>query len=142
MRKRILNKKGITIAEAVVAMTVIAIVTVTALSIITSSTLTAKKAAHIAEAQDFSLSALECFRASDDKDAFFGLIDFVGGCTDEITEDENKYILTLENSGYSAYITLDYSDTDSHKFSVEVKDGENAVTDKIEFTKASKGGGE
>ena len=139
MRKRLLNKNGITIAEAVIAMTVITIVTVSAISIILSSTVSTKKATYITEAQDFALSALECFRTSENEDDFKSALEFIGGYSGEITENADNYTLTLENSGYNVSIIAEYSDSGADRFSVSVTDGESAVTDTIEFTKASRG---
>ena len=144
MRKRFLNKKGITIAETVVAMTVITIVTVSAISVILSSTKSTGKAAYIAEAQDFSLNALECFRSAEDAASFEKAIDFIGGFTEKTPDDtnpdaQNNYIYTfkLENSGYTASVTVNYGITadEQDSFSVTVKNGDEPVTDTIEFTK-------
>ena len=59
-KRRFMNKKGMTVAEVIIAIAVISVVTVSALSLVLYSENTALTAQYKTEAQYFALDALEC----------------------------------------------------------------------------------
>lgn len=86
------GKRGFTIAEAAIALTVITLVTVTALTLFTTSeNATLRENAETA-ALYLASDAVECFRTTDTTDAFCAALEFAGG---ELWE--------LERNGYGDY---------------------------------------
>ena len=138
-KRRFMNKKGMTVAEVIIAIAVISVVTVSALSLVLYSENTALTAQYKTEAQYFALDALECFRVSADADEFESAMDFRGGYTavDDVT---GGYIYKLENGGYVAIVTLSYSEGEQRsKFSITVRNADgDAVAEIIDFRKGGR----
>lgn len=137
MSKRcFMNKRGMTVAEVIIAIAVISVVTVSALSLVLYSENTALAAQYKTEAQYFALDALECFRVSADADEFESAMDFRGGYT--VAEDvTGGYIYKLENGGYVAIVTLSYGEEGQRPaFSITVRNGDgDVVSEIIDFRK-------
>lgn len=83
---RVRKKKGFSIVEVVIALTVIVIVTFSALSIIMASTTKRVNAINKTEAQNFASDILECFKASN---SFSEFQDNVYYALDESLKDTN-----------------------------------------------------
>ena len=137
-----MNKKGITIAEVVIAMAVVTIVTVTALSIAFTSTRSTQKGLDKTAAQYFAADAVECFRAAADAEQFETAMAFRGGYTlcessavDPEKESQHQYTYQLADSGYSAVVTLNYPDKERPSFNVVVTDHEGQVVAQHFFLK-------
>lgn len=121
MSRRVLNQKGFSLIETVIAMAIIIIVTVSALTMVTSSLNITKKEIYTSKAQYFAADSLEAFRIAEDAAQFEETIAFAGGYS-YFDVDENLYIYYLENSGYTAEISLAYSDINRSEFCVIIKD--------------------
>ena len=132
-----LNKKGMTLPEVVLAMAVVTIVTITAISIVFSSSVSTKKSMNKIDAEYFLADALECFRASDTAEQYEAAMNFGGHAATEISEAEGRKIYTykLEDSGYTATVSVGYTDGED-TFTGYVKDlSDNLVIDIIDFKK-------
>lgn len=90
------KKRGFSIIEVVIALTVIVIVTFSALSIILASTTKRVSAINETEGQQFASDVLECFKASSSFSAFQNNVYFALGESIDDTKWETK-IETVEN---------------------------------------------
>ena len=117
------NKKGITIVEVVIAMTVIAIVSATALSIVLASGDNTRAALYKSDAQYLVADAIECYKVSDEKDELVDALLARGGLVLNSRGENNgvfKAEFTMEDSGYFVFVTMSTPIT----MSIEVrKDG-------------------
>ena len=73
-----LNKKGFSIVEVIIAMTVIAIVSASALTIVLKSLDNTRAAMYKADAQYLVYDALECYKVADSPEAFAAAFEFRG----------------------------------------------------------------
>lgn len=131
---KIRKNKGFSIAEAVIALTVIVTVTATALTIAFSSVTTKINAANKTHAQCFADNMLECFKAAENEEEFLALASFA----EEIelpagSEDENGntvYLYTHDNGSFTAEIKLRYATGERDEFYLAITDkkGEEIVS--------------
>lgn len=98
------KKKGFSLVEAVIALSVVVIVSFAALSLVLSSTTTKVNAVNKSKAQYFAYNALECFKASDSATEFENNIAFAEGITP--TTDENTYTFVSEENKFTATVTI------------------------------------
>lgn len=98
------KKKGFSLVEAVIALSVVVIVSFAALSLVLSSTTTKVNAINKSKAQYFAYNALECFKASDSATEFENNIAFAEGITPTI--DENTYKFVSEENKFTATVTI------------------------------------
>ena len=99
MSRRVLNQKGFSLIETVIAMAIIIIVTVSALTMVTSSLNITKKEIYTSKAQYFAADSLEAFRIAEDAAQFEETIAFAGGYS-YFDVDENIYIyIILKTAG-------------------------------------------
>lgn len=137
MKKRILNKKGMTMVEVIIAMAVVMLVTITALSIITSSTHTTQSALHKSQAQHFAEDAFACFRACETADQFADAMAFAGGYS-ECAVSGSQYTFLLNASRFTAVVTVEYPAGDRASFSIQITDDDDEVITSIPtFTKGA-----
>ena len=114
MKENMKSRKGVALAEAVIALVVIGIISVATLTIIFSSIQVENKTIVAMDVRNQAENAIECFRfAKGDKDIFFACLNKTavdGGLAFEETE-ENK--LVLDKGGYTITITLKPEETES-----------------------------
>lgn len=122
------KKKGFSLVEAVIALTVVVIVSFAALSLVLSSTTTKVNAVNKSKAQYFAYNALECFKASDDTTEFENNIVFAEGLTP--TKDENTYIFVSEENKFTAAVTIN-----GKAFEITVWDKYNDEIISFDYTK-------
>ena len=133
---RIKEKRGISLAEAVIALAVILIVTVAALSVALTSIAVKRKTLYASYAQDFARNAYECFIAAEDEEDFVALIEFAEGAF--LAEKDGKYTYVNEEKDYIATIKVDY-DADRPTFSVTILNAKGEeVVPLIEYEKGGK----
>ncbi len=131
------NKKGFSLAEAVIALSVIVIVSVCALSIVLSSISAKQNAIDKEKAQYFANNAWECFKASDNETDFISNMEFASGVSLTFTGGACEY--TSETYKFTANIKINYTaDRPTFTIAVTDKDGNEIIA--ISYEKA-KGGG-
>jgi Tfp pilus assembly protein PilV len=123
------TRRGFSIVEVVIAMTVITIVCFATLTIILSSNLSTARAVKRQQAQFFAEDVVNCFRVTADENSFKQIlpksIDLKEG---ESIEQDQEIALSLE--GY----TLNYK-IDGTKISVTITEEGDKVIAKVEYTK-------
>ena len=124
MKRYIRNKKGISIAECVIALTVITVISFAALSILLSSVSAKKAAVSRAEAQSFAESAFECFKASDNEAEFTANMQFAENVTLTGSESEGftRYTYQCEEDQYTAILDVKYSENERSELNIKVLD--------------------
>lgn len=100
------KKSGVSIVEAVIALTVIVLVCATALTIVLSSVSAKVAAVNKSRAQSFASDAFECFKVSDTEQEFIDNMSFAGGAELTFTDGFCKY--TSPKYKFTAEITLNY----------------------------------
>ena len=124
------NKRGFTLVEAVIALTVIITVSATALVVIMNSISLRFAEINRAEAQNFAENVWECFQAANEDgltsqektEKFFDLVEFAEGA--EWTEKgESVYRYDSEERRIAADLTVRYGDELS-EFTIEMFDDE------------------
>ncbi|MBE6531473.1 MAG: prepilin-type N-terminal cleavage/methylation domain-containing protein [Ruminococcaceae bacterium] len=108
------NKRGYSLVEVVIALSVIVIVSISALSIMLSSVVTKANAINRSHAQSFADNVWESFKAADTQDEFLSLIAFSDGVllTEGVTDESGKTIYTynsVENK-FTAEIAVSYQE--------------------------------
>ncbi len=97
------RKRGFTLLEAVVAITVVVLVSAAALTLALSSVRAEERALRLDEASILAENAVECYRAAgDDVDAFAALM--VASDNGDITSEGNT--VTLRRRGYTVIMEL------------------------------------
>lgn len=116
--KKIINnpRKGVTLAELIVALAIIMIVTLASITMMHSSIKIEVRASAIIEANKSVETIVECFEFSSDASEFKNLLESIEGydiVTEEILDSENNptgyTIYTLERGSYSITIKHDTS---------------------------------
>lgn len=128
------NKKGFSIVEVVIAMTVIAIVSATALTIVLSSADNTRAAMYKSDAQYLVADAIECFKVSETKDELVDALLARGGLNENNKEGFSA-VLIMQESGYFVFINWNES-----YMSIQVKkdaDTEDVVAS-AEYIKAGR----
>lgn len=125
------KKKGFSLVEAVIALSVVVIVSFAALSLVLSSTTTKANAVNKSKAQYFAYNALECFKASDDTTEFESNMLFAAGI--EIKLDENGQCTYLsEENKFTATVTID-----GNTFEITVLDKYDDEIISFDYTKGA-----
>lgn len=107
MMRNATRKKGFSLAEVVIALSIILTVSLTAMSIALSSVSVTAKAVELSKAQGFAANALECFKAAKDEDELLALIEFAEGV--KLTDDgDSVYSHTLGDGRFTAQITVGF----------------------------------
>lgn len=133
MKRR--NKRGASLAEAVVAITVITIVSVAALSTILFSINAQRKVINYTEAQNFAASVYESFQAAADKDSFVSNVKFAEEVelAEEGSEDDvYTYTYSSDTHNFQAIIEVNFTRKISIKV-IDADDGGSIV--QLEYTK-------
>ncbi len=130
MKKRLFNKKGSIMVEAIIALVIVSLVIFTAVSLSIASINTAQSAVRRAQAQHFAEDALVCFLAADNADQFSDALAFRGGFSDfTVTGSEHVYILS--GSNYRAVAQVEYPVAGRATFLVQVTDRNGDVVASI-----------
>ena len=128
------NKRGYSLVEVVIALSVIVTVSITALSIVLSSVATKVNAINKSHAQSFADNVWESFKAADTQDEFLSLVSFSEDVT--LTESETDesgntiYTYYSEEHKFTAEIAVRYSENARSEFSISVtdKDGDSIIS--------------
>ena len=123
MIKKLKQNRGFSIAEVVIAMSVVVIVSMTALTIVLSSTTAKNKAIAKNDALNFAANVVECFKAADSKDEFIKYVTF--GTEVTLTNEDNSGTYSVDINGCN--VTIDYAESN---LTVVIKD-----VDTITYTK-------
>lgn len=130
------NKKGFSLMEAVIALSVVVVVSICAMSIVLSSVSAKQTAIDKQKAQYFSDNAWECFKASDSETDFVSNMNFAESVTLEFTNNECVYTSTEHN--FTANIKIDYTASrPTFSISVTDKDGKEIVAFTFEKAKGA-----
>ena len=104
------KKRGFTIVEAVVAISMIMIVSLSAIAIVASSGKATKSALKKQQAENFLSDVIVCFRADS--------LGFLG-----ISEVEGTRDYQVPNTDYKAFVTID-----NNKIDVKIMGGDKVIT--------------
>lgn len=115
MKRR--NKRGVSLAEAAIAITVITIVSVAALSTILFSINAQQRVINETEAQNFAASVFESFKAADTAEKFEANVSFSEGLTPTNTQKDDStgtvaYSYTSDRHAFGATVRINYSTGD------------------------------
>ena len=146
MNKIIKNpRKGVTLVELVIALSVIAIISVAAISMLHTAVKIEVRAASIIEANNTAESIVEIFRFTDYDDEFESLtlsLDNSFGSIDWDNEEENVNSYIIDRGSYHIEITYYYIEETVKKYrgyKIEIeafhKDGAPIYNEKITFIK-------
>lgn len=123
------KKKGFSLVEAIIALTIVVIVSFAALSLVLSSATAKVNAVNKSKAQYFAYDALECFKASKSISDFESNMLFAAGI--EIKLDENgQFIYLSEENKFTAEITAI-----DNTFKIEVLDKNQKEIISFDYTK-------
>lgn len=134
MKKRC--SRGFSLAEAVIALTVVALVSASALTVVLAARMARHTSANIAEAQAFAKNALVCFQATDFSEGdgeFLSYMSFAEGAN-MLTVGTRTYRYVSAKHKFEATVKL--TDTKFVISIVDVEDGKSLVSFDYE-----KGGG-
>lgn len=115
MKENMKSRRGVALAEAVIALVVIGIISVATLTIIFSSVQVENKTIVAMDVRNQAENAIECFRfAKGDKAKFIECLDMSVGVTKEEKDENNALgfqcednaLYVLDKGGYSIKITL------------------------------------
>ena len=134
-RNTLKRKRGFALAETVIALTVVLMVSAAALTMIMSSILVKTTSIIETEARGFASDALECFKVSDDHDAFKENLEFAVGkpLTDRNDADPNAYQYVFD--GFVANIKVN---DDLTEFEIQLVNKNEEI---LAFTYRKGGGG-
>ena len=128
------NKRGYSLAEVVIALSVIVIVSISALSIVLSSVATKVNLINKSHAQSFADNVWESFKAADTRNEFLSLVAFSEGATltEGVTDESGKTTYTyysVENK-FTAEIAVSYHENARPELEVVVtdKDGDDIIS--------------
>lgn len=128
------KKRGYSLVEVVIALSVIVIVSVSALSIVLSSVATKVNAINKSYAQSFADNVWESFKAADTQDEFLSLIAFSEGTTltEGVTDESGKttYTYYSQENKFTAEIAVSYQENARPELEVIVtdKDGDEIIS--------------
>lgn len=128
------NKRGYSLVEVVIALTVIVIVSISAISIMLSSITTKQHAINKSYAQNFADNVWECFKAADTEEDFIFLVGLSKDAEVSLIND-TKYTYESTKNKFKAKITVAYDSRPTLTIEVTESDG-----DKIISFKYTKGG--
>ena len=144
---KIRSKRGFTIAEVIIALTIIVIVSISSLSVIASAVSANVVSETNIKAQYFAESAWECFKVSDTADEFAENVSFAVGeglnCLNDGGEDTPEiYEYIYKSDRFNAEIEVDF-ESDTATFWVNVTDKKGREIVSFDYEKANKnvGGG-
>jgi uncharacterized repeat protein (TIGR02543 family) len=116
------SKKGYSLVEVVIALTVIIVVSATALTVVLYSISLRHAEINKSEAQNFAENMVECFKAANQdgltpdekKEEFFRLVEFAEGATFEQEDPHfpDIYTYTSETKKFIVGVNINYTDSD------------------------------
>ena len=106
MFKRLKDKKGISMAEMIIAMAIISIVTAAALTVMISSIKNTEEDNDLMRVRHFASNAVEAFVAAESADQFDGYMSFCGYT--DVTKEESEFWIYRLNGGYEAIVYPNY----------------------------------
>lgn len=117
MKKIIRNpRKGITLMELVIALSVIMIITIASISMLQTTIKIEVRAAAIIEANNSVETIVECFNFSENNEGFEGLVAKLHG-SHTYNNVEGKHIIIIDRGSYK--ISIEYTDeTDYSKIEI------------------------
>lgn len=132
MKRR--NKRGVSLAEAAIAITVITIVSIAALSTILFSINAQQRVINETRAQNFAASVFESFKAADTAEEFEANVSFAEGLTPTVKEDGDvkAYSYTSDRHAFGATVRINYSEG---KLELKVFDEDGGSIVIIEYNK-------
>lgn len=128
------KRKGYSLVEVVIALSVIVVVSITALTIVLSSIATKTAAINKGEAQNFAENVWECFKVSNNEEDFLSNVSFATSAVlgEGQIDDSGYTVYTYQSEEYkfTAIINIKYSTTARSEFAVEIvdKDGDSIVS--------------
>ena len=102
------SKKGYSLVEVVIALSVIIVVSATALTVILYSITLRHAEINKSEAQNFAENVLECFNAADDTEEFERLVTFSEGVELKPIPEWGAYTYTSIEKNFVVGITVDF----------------------------------
>ena len=128
------NKRGYSLVEVVIALSVIVTVSITALSIVLPSVATKVNAINKSYAQSFADNVWESFKAADTQDEFLSFVAFSESATlaEGTSNESGKTTYTYDSQEYkfAAEIAVSYAENARHELEVIVtdKDGDEIIS--------------
>lgn len=130
-----MNKKGFSLAESVIALSVVTIVSICAITIVISSITSKTKTIQKLNSQNFAYNVVECFKVSSDINEFDSYLDsLTNKDLSYISNSESNsiYSFILEETNYSTVIT--YSN-DNKKLTINITNDKNETIISLEYNK-------
>ena len=124
------RRRGFSVAETIVALTVIVLVTATSLTLITSQLRIEQRTSASVAATNLAENAIECFRYAEDTGA--ELAPLLAACGFAAAEDGEGY--TAEDQGAFARLTLS-EDGEATTATVTVTDGKGKRIVHVEYAR-------
>jgi Tfp pilus assembly protein PilV len=125
---KIRSKRGFTIAEVIIALTIIVIVSISSLSVIASAVSANVVSETNIKAQYFAESAWECFKVSENDAEFENNMKFAEGVDLVKNGESGPYEYSPENGKFKAVIEVAFGDEkDTFHVTVTDSDGETIV---------------
>ena len=125
MRRMRLGRKGVSLAEVVVALALVTVVMASVLTIMLNGVKVQDKMVARTEAQNFVSDALECFKVAEDETAFKEALDYAGF---------SEY--SIQYGNVTATVTVEYDSKEGPHFSAVVKEKLSGEILSLEYTKA------
>lgn len=129
-----MNKKGFSLAESVIALSVVTIVSICAITIVISSITSKAKTVQKLNSQNFAYNVVECFKVSSDQTDFENNLKLIIDSlpTKQDLESNSIYSFILEKTNYSTVIT--YSN-DNKKLTINITNDKNETIISLEYNK-------
>jgi prepilin-type N-terminal cleavage/methylation domain-containing protein len=139
---QIKSKKGYSLVEVIIALTVIVVVSATALTVILYSISLRHAEINKSQAQNFAENVMECFKAADDTEEFERLVKFSEGVELKPIPEWDAYTYTSIEKNFIVGITVDF-ELERPEFSIEILDiNGTKVMDPIHLHKSGRGSNE
>lgn len=122
LRKTAKNKKGVSMVEAVIAMSVIAIISFSAVDFINRYSDMNVRMIYRTDARVTAENALECFKYADTPEEFFGALSL---CKSGFEKSGNAY--NYDDYNFTVSIIAEFMDGGRGVFSVVARDKKNNV---------------
>ena len=135
------RKRGFSMVEAIIALSVIVVVSVSATTILIASVGSAVRAVNRTHAQNFADGMWESFKVSDTKEEFISHALFAEGVDlgEGVTEvsGRTQFLYRSEERKFTALVTVYYPEGARPEFSVEIEneDGDGLIS--FSYTKSS-----
>ena len=139
---RLKSKKGYSLVEVIIALSVIVVVSATALTVILYSVSLRHAEINKSQAQNFAENVMECFKAADDTEEFETLVKFAEGVELKPIPEWGAYTYTSIEKNFVVGITVDF-ELERPTFSIEILDiNGTRVMNPIHLHKSGRGSNE